>query len=134
MKDQRQSPARACIALVDGDAAMRHARQLLLRAEGSDVRAYASCAASLADPAAIASDCVVADIDMGAIGGVDLLRLMRAKGWRGAGILLADVVAPALSLIGLDEGFIVMRPVTLGDRQLLRAVNIALGRAAANYA
>ncbi|MBA3896564.1 MAG: histidine kinase [Sphingomonadaceae bacterium] len=134
MREQDRSPARASIALVDGDATIRHARQLLLRAQGSDVRAYPSCAAALADPMAIASDCVVADVDMGAIGGIDLLRLMRGKGWHGEGILLADVVPPALRMIGLNEGFVVMRPAALDDRRLLMAVDVALRRPVADYA
>lgn len=113
---------------------LRHARQLMLRAEGSDVRAYASCAAALADPLAIASDCVIADVNMGAIGGFDLLRLMRTKGWDGAGILLADVVPPSLRAAGRDERWVVIRSVGLDDRQLLKAIDTALGRTAADYA
>lgn len=130
MKNQEKFTAKASIALVDGDATIRHARQLMLRAEGSDVRAYPNCEAALADPAALASDCVVADVNMGAIEGADLLRLMRAKGWRGAGILLADIVAPALRLQGIEEGFVVMQPAALDDRRLLTAVEVALGRGA----
>lgn len=130
MKNQENFKSKASIALVDGDATIRHARQLMLRAEGSDVRAYPNCAAALADPAALASDCVVADVDMGAVGGLDLLRMMRAKGWRGTGILLADIVAPALRLQGIEEGFVVMHPAALDDRRLLTAVNVALGQSA----
>lgn len=130
MKNQENFPAKASIALVDGDATIRHARQLMLRAEGSDVRAYPNCEAALDDPAALTSDCVVADVDMGAIGGLDLLRLMRAKGWRGTGILLADIIAPALRLQGIEEGFVVMQPAALDDRRLLTAVDVALGQRA----
>ncbi len=127
MNELGKGPARASIALVDGDTTIRHARQLMLHAEGIDVRAYPGCAAALADPAAIASDCVVADVDMGGIGGIDLLRLMRAKGWQGAGILLTDAIAPVLRMMAVDEGFVVMRPVALDERRLLAAVNLALG-------
>ncbi len=99
----------------------------MLHADGCEVRAYASYAAALADPVAIASDCVVADIDMDPIGGIALLRSMRSKGWRGAGILLADIIAPVQRMIAIDEGFVVMAPVALDDRRLLTAVYLALG-------
>ncbi len=53
-------PARALIALIDGDATIRHARQLMLRAEVSYVRAYPNCAAALADPAAMSERLYIA--------------------------------------------------------------------------
>lgn len=113
---------------------MRHARQLMLRAEGCDVRAYPDCEAALADPAALASDCVIANLDMPAIGGIALLRSMRVKGWQGAGLLLADNVAPAFRIAGVEEGFIVMRPAAVDGRRLLSAVDLTLGRFAVDYA
>lgn len=134
MNAQKNGPPRISIALVDGDAAMRHARQLLLRAEGSDVRAYPSCAAALGDPAAIASDYVVADVEMTVLGGVDFLRLMRAAGWQGKGILLADMVSPALRLLAIDEGFSVMSSAAFDGRRLSRAVDNKLDGPAADYA
>ncbi len=133
MIEHSKAPVRRTIALVDGEAIARHARQLMLRAGGSEVRAYPSCAAALADPAALACACVIADLEMADVGGIELLRLMRAKGWRGAGILLADVVPAALHLLAIDEGFVAMRTAGLDDHRLTAAVAVALDRSAAEY-
>lgn len=115
------------LSLVDGDPTIRHARQLMFRAEAFNVRAYPNCAALIADPAALGSDCVIADVDMGAISGLQLLHAMREKGWHGAAILLTETISPQLAASALAEGFVAMLPKTLANRPLLDAVNAAIG-------
>jgi FixJ family two-component response regulator len=114
------------IALVDGVPVVRHARQLMLRAEGFDVRAYASAAPLLADPRARASACIVAEVQMPEIGGVALVRAMRDQGWDGAAILLADIVSATLSALAIQDGFTVMVPTGLADRLLLAGIQAAI--------
>ncbi len=118
-----------CIALVDGDPAMRHARQLMLRAEGYEVRAYPYCAALLADPCALRIACVVADVEMDVGGGVALLHGLRRAGWHGAAILLADTIPPELAASATAERFVALRPKALGNQALLAAVRSAIDRA-----
>ena len=132
MTNPMKNLANASIALIDGDAALRRERQLILRGEGSQVSAYPDCQSALHDPAALASDCAVANVDMEAMGGVALLRKMRAKGWHGAGLLLANVVTPAMRMKGIEEGFVLIRPTALDGPGLLRAVEEALHRMTGN--
>ncbi|MEO9129695.1 MAG: response regulator [Sphingomonas sp.] len=113
------------IALVGGDTAMRHARQLMFRAEGYDVRAYPGCDALLTDPAAIASDCIIADVDMRHIGGMQLVKEMRAIGWHGVAVLLTDTPYPQLATAAIDEHFTILSPKAIADRPLLDAVTEA---------
>jgi FixJ family two-component response regulator len=117
-----------CIALVDGDPAIRRARQLMLRAEQFDVRAYPTCRGLLDDPAALRCTCVVADAEMGEDTGVQLLRDLRARGWKGEAILLADALPIAFTAAANDGDFVAMVPKTLGDRALLEAVRSAIRR------
>lgn len=124
--------ATRCIALVDGNPAMRHARQLMLRSEGYDVRAYPSCAALLADPSALRSACVVADVEMDGVGGLALLHGLRRAGWHGAAILLADTIPPELAASAAAEQFVALLPKALADKPLLDAIRAAIARAAAN--
>lgn len=128
MLPQIKSPTNrvASISLVDGDPSMRHARQLMFRAESFDVRAYSNCETLIADRAALASDCIVADVDMGEISGVQLLHAMREKGWNGAAVLLTDTISPQLSITAIIEGFVAMQPKALADLPLLGAVNAAI--------
>jgi FixJ family two-component response regulator len=90
------------VSLVDGDATVRHARQIMLRSQRYDVRSYATCAAMLADPRSRDYSCIVVDIEMPEVDGVGLLREMRASGWRGKGILL-DGLEPGSELMHAAE-------------------------------
>jgi FixJ family two-component response regulator len=116
------------IALVDGAPAVRHARQLMLRAEGYDVRAYASAAPLLADPLARGTACIIAEVEMPEIGGVALVHAMRGQGWRGAAILLADEISARLAALAVEEDFTVMVPTGLADRLLLAGIQAAIAR------
>lgn len=117
-----------CIALVDGDPAVRRARQLMLRAEQFDVRAYPTCRGLLEDPTALRCACVVADAEMGEDTGIQLLRDMRARGWNGEAILLADTLPIAFIAAANDGDFLALVPKALGDRALLEAVRSAITR------
>ena len=79
------------VSLVNGDATIRHARQIMLRSEHHDVRSYATCAALLADPRSRTCPCIVVDIDTNEVDGIALLREMRATGWKGKAILLGRI-------------------------------------------
>ncbi|KQN71898.1 response regulator [Sphingomonas sp. Leaf62] len=110
------------VSLVDGDTAVRHARQLMLRSEDYAVRSYATCAALLADPRARDYPCIILDMEMEAIDGLALLREMRTSGWRGRALLL-DGLAPGSPMLTEAErhGDTVLQR-GIGDRALLVAI------------
>ena len=87
-----------CVSLVDGDPGIRHERQLLLRSEGYDVRSYSTRAALLADPRSRDYPCIVLDVELQTGDAISLLNEMRATGWRGKAVLLADI-DPACSFV-----------------------------------
>ena len=101
------------ISLVDGDATVRHDRQIMLRSECYEVRSYATCAAVLADPRSRDYPCIVVDVHSRDVDGIDLLRRMRATGWRGKAILL-DGMEPGSALMHDAEKH--------GDKVLGRAI------------
>lgn len=119
------------VSLVDGDATIRHARQIMLRSERYDVRSYATCAALLADPRSRGCQCIVVDIDMKKGDGIALLRELRATGWRGRAILL-DGSTPDSPLISAAErqGDQVLER-TIADGPLLIAIAASVDRARA---
>jgi FixJ family two-component response regulator len=107
------------VSLVDGDPAIRRARQIMLLSERYDVRSYATGAALLADPRSRDVPCIVVDIaeQHGSDhDGMDILYEMRASGWRGKAILL-DGGLPRPALVHAAERH--------GDRILGRAVGDA---------
>ncbi len=119
------------VSLVDGDATVRHDRQIMLRSERYDVRSYATCAALLADPRSREYPCIVLDVHSRDVDGIDLLRRMRATGWRGRAILL-DGIEPGSALMHDAEmqGDKVLGR-TIGDGSLLTAIatSVKHGRA-----
>ncbi len=113
---------RVSVSLVDGDADVRHARQLMLRSENYEVSSYASCAGLLADPTSRSDACIVVDVNMRDGDGLTFLREMRASGWHGQAILLdgddpTGELAREASLHG-DQ----VHDRDIGDRQLAMAV------------
>lgn len=116
------------ISLVNGEPAVRHARQLMLRSEDYEVRSYATCAALLADPRSRDYPCIILDFEMEQIDGVDLLRQMRASGWDGKALLL-DGLAPGDPLLLEAElnGDTVL-PRGVGDQALLEAIADTVAR------
>lgn len=115
------------ISLVDGNPALRRARQILLLSDGYDVRSYATCAALLADPTSRGFARIIIDIsehrrDGRGEDGVEALDAMRASGWRGKAILL-DGHEPSQALIDLASrhGDRLIDRMT-GDGRLLAAV------------
>ena len=124
------------VALVDGDPAVRRARQIMLLSERYDVRSYATWAALLADPRSRDVLCIVVDIDRNGDrdgGGMETLQVMRASGWRGKAILLDDIPSPP-TLIHAAERYgdrIVDRAT--GDAPLLTAIAASIDRGWATW-
>ncbi len=96
------------LLLVEDDAGVRRSLQLLLRARGFDVRAYAAGAALLADPLAIQACCFVADYSMDELDGLEVLTRLKSRGWAGPAILITAFPTPALKDRAMAAGFSVV--------------------------
>lgn len=114
------------VSLVDGDSAIRHARQLMLRSEHYDVRSYATCAALLADPRSRDHPCIILDLEMENIDGPALLRGMRASGWRGKAILLDGLGPGSAMLIETERQGDTVLARNISDRALLGAIEASI--------
>jgi FixJ family two-component response regulator len=120
------APRGVGVSLVEGDPAVRHARQLMLRAERYDVRSYATSAALLADPRSRDYPCLIVDLEPAGGDVHGLLRAMRASGWRGKAILLGSgdrAIGDAAARHG-DR----MLPHNTGERALLAAIDASVDR------
>ena len=108
MADEKAaSPARQRprLALVEDDAGVRRSLQLLFRAWGFDVRAYAAGTALLADPAAREACCLVADYRLAETDGIELLSCLRGSGWSGPAVLITAFPSADLAERALARGF-----------------------------
>jgi CheY-like chemotaxis protein len=74
-------PAPSVISIVDDDSSVRVATNNLLRSRGYIVHAFASAEEFLHSPHFNETSCVIADVQMPAMSGLDLLTAVRAKGY-----------------------------------------------------
>jgi CheY-like chemotaxis protein len=73
-------PAPSVISVIDDDASIRVATNNLLRSRGYIVHTFASAEEFLRSPHINETSCVIADVQMSAMNGLDLLAAIRAKG------------------------------------------------------
>jgi FixJ family two-component response regulator len=124
MQAQAFSPAneRISLGLVDDDADLRRSLQLLLRSINYDVRAYTTGAALLADGGSRRCACLITDLHMRGLDGIELLRRLRSDGWHGPAILITSLGGPD---VASRDFFAVLRK-PLVDREVLAAVGRAI--------
>src|SRR3954471_8043613 len=73
-------PSDICIAIVDDEASVRTALARLLRLAGYEVRQYASGDEFLVAVGVRPPDCVLLDVSMPGLSGIDVLSLLKARG------------------------------------------------------
>jgi FixJ family two-component response regulator len=81
------------IVLVEDDAGLRTALERVLSASGFDAQAYGSAEAVLGDGFFAGADCLVVDLNLPAMSGLDLVDRLRSRG----------VDAPAVVITAHDE-------------------------------
>jgi FixJ family two-component response regulator len=79
-KDEPHLPRAPSISIVDDDASFRVATDSLLRARGYTVCAFASAEEFLRSPQLDETSCVITDVKMPGISGLQLQTLLRSQG------------------------------------------------------
>src|SRR5438128_9306426 len=70
-------PSKGLVHVIDDDDAVRHSLEFVLRSARLDVQTYDSAAAFIAVLPKIEAGCVITDVRMPEISGVDLLRHLK---------------------------------------------------------
>ena len=95
MQQEHNSSMGSRIGIVEDEAAIREAFSLLLKMNGYVVEVFDSAQAFLAEAAIDTYDCLVLDVNMPSLSGVELLELLRSR----------QVHVPAIFITGrLDPG------------------------------
>jgi FixJ family two-component response regulator len=85
------------VLVVEDDVSMREAIDRLLGAAGFDSAAYESAEALLESAGTQGAECVVSDLRLPAMSGLELLAELRARNWRTPLILITAHDAPGLA-------------------------------------
>lgn len=118
--NRAEAPCR--ILLVEDDGPVRRALQLLLRAQGYDVRAYPSAVGLSRDPEALRADCLVADLVLPDKNAIELLAALRRAGWEGQAILISGQLTPGWEELARQAGYAKLLPKPVAERALTQAI------------
>jgi FixJ family two-component response regulator len=100
------------IAVIDDDEPFRAALVELLGSTAFDAHGFASAEEFISSKDADAYDCIVTDIHLSGMSGIDLLRSLRSKPWSVPVILITAYMNPGLeaNLESIDPICLLIKP------------------------
>ncbi len=114
------------IYIVDDDAPVRQALSRLLRSYGFDVFAYPSAQDFLDSVLQDEQGCLILDVKMPGMNGLELQEKLRSSGWKLPIIFITAYDDPKDREKALANGAVTFLQKPLNDRVLLEAVQSAL--------
>jgi FixJ family two-component response regulator len=118
--------AQLVVSVVDDDESVRESLPPLLEAFGFVARAFTSAEAFLGSDAVARTSCLILDITMPGMSGVELYRELRARGCNIPVIFITARGNGALRQALLEEGAVECLDKPFDDAALLQALNKAL--------
>ena len=115
------------VAIVEDDASMLKGLARLLSAHGFGTEVYTSAEAFLERAAASGAGCLVLDINLGGISGIELRRRLAADGSRLPVILMTAIDSDIVRKEAVEAGCIAYLRKPFPARQLIDAIGKAVG-------
>jgi len=116
------------VHIIDDDPEVLQALAFLLTAAGFAVQIHDSAVAFLARPDKTEGGCIVADIRMPGIDGLDMQRRLRAEGNPTPVIIMTGHADVALAVEAMKAGAVDFIEKPFDDQGLIKAVRVALAR------
>jgi two-component system response regulator FixJ len=116
------------VHVIDDDDALRDSLRFLLTSAKFDVATYESATAFLATLPRIKGGCIVTDVRMPQLSGIELLRRLKSMSIELPVIVMTGHGDVALAVDAMKEGAIEFLEKPFDDEVLLRAVHLALDR------
>lgn len=107
-----------CVVLVDDDAALANAIQFAFELDGLDVRTYPDGETLLRSGDLPEAGCFVLDLHLPGIDGLDLLKVLRARGTRLPAVLITSNPSRELKARARCAGVSLVEKPLLGDALL----------------
>jgi two-component system, LuxR family, response regulator FixJ len=121
-------PPNSLVHVIDDDDAVRESLEFLLRAAKIEVRTYDSATAFLNAMPGDAAGCIVTDVRMPGVSGVDLLRQLKARGSTMPVIVITGHGDIQLAVEAMKIGAADFLEKPFDDEALLASVKSALDR------
>jgi two-component system response regulator FixJ len=116
------------ICVVDDDEAVRDSTQMLLGIYGFNARSYAGAREFLAEFDAVTTGCLILDIHMPEMTGVELLTLLRTRGVDTPAIIVSGRNDPVLGELLARSGVLAILNKPVNESELMGYVEKALAR------
>ena len=114
------------ISVVDDDASVRAATSKFLRSHGYTVQAYSSAEHFLQSGGLNETSCVIADLQMPGMSGLELLTMMRAQGYGMPFIFITAFPDETTRTRALQEGAICFLSKPFAGPTLINCLGVAL--------
>jgi FixJ family two-component response regulator len=115
------------ISIVDDDSAMRVALSSLIRSLGWQVRMYESAEEFLASGQAAHTSCLISDIRMPGMSGIEMHEHLRAQGHAPVTIFITAYPTPALQAKAVGNGALVLLQKPYPTAVMTHWLSVALG-------
>ena len=116
------------ISVIDDDASVRAATNNLLRSHGHTVHTFASAVEFLRSAHLNDTSCVIADVQMSVMSGLELLTMMRAQGYRVPFIFITAFPDESVRARALRAGAICFLAKPFAGPTLINCLGTALKR------
>jgi FixJ family two-component response regulator len=114
------------VSIVDDDRCFRDSMRTLMRSQGYTVEAFASAADFLASPLLVETTCLIADVHMPAMTGIELYRRMVQAGRTLPTILVTAYPNDTDRTRALKDGVLFYLSKPVDDEHLTRCLSAAL--------
>jgi FixJ family two-component response regulator len=122
------APETVRIAVVDDDPSVLRSLERLLRVHGFEARAYSSAPALLAEVAALRPNCIIADLYLPELSGLELQQSLAAAGLAFPLVFVTGHGDIRSSVLAMRQGAVDFLAKPFRDDELLEAVERALQR------
>lgn len=102
---------------------MRRSMQLLLQGRGYDVRAHATAETLLLDEHLTEADCLISDYRLADGDGINLIGMLRDRGWCGPAILVTAYATDSVRGSAIEAGFGALLEKPLKEHVLISTVS-----------
>jgi len=121
-------PSDAAVHVVDDDVAVRKSLAFLLASEGIPVRLHESASAFLDEEMKGEAGCIVTDVRMPGIDGIELIRRLKARGVKLPVIVITGHADVPMAVEAMKEGAVDFLEKPFGDEAFIATVRDALSR------